>query len=414
MPSATEIKNSAPPMWEIGPKFGLDFHKGYKNTCPCCGKSTLSVNEKYVYCFVAGCTLNRKGQDVFNLLISTGKTKDFKAALKLVKDTLGIKTKGSQQYKAIKTRSKILSDAFLIYNNQMQGLAWEFLLSRGYCRAPEHIPFGYANRSLLRECGFSEEDLSLAGLLNKKGGELFYNHIIFPLFDWQGKLVHLQGRSLDPNTKCRWANTTAEKDISISNYLFNQDKATDENLFLTEGLTDGLSLIEVLGPSKVISCIGVHPTLVANILFFKEKKSLTALFDNDRMDIEGKGEVLKSWQGALYSLLKLKIAVPNLEIKCLMPPYQPRLKDTNDWLKRGLNEQVLLREVSDSAKEIFDFVFDEFPLEFELHNLILRYVIKHKDKAIKARLNNLIEKRFSSPVDYLAQATQNHGFYLPS
>lgn len=407
MLDAKQVKCTAP-LWDIAKHYEYDFKKGYGNECPFCGKMKLAVNEQTIYCFQAGCTANSKGNDIFNLLVKTKKASSFKEALYSVKNVLGLKD-NYNTHQIFFTRMDILKKAFMLYNRNLNSIAIEYLTTRNFNKSLWYVSIGYANSSnFLQDNGFSKEQLETAGLLSKAGGELFYNHIIFAFLDQNSRVVHLQGRNLG-NSEARWINTRGESTKSITNYLFNINNATHLDIFLTEGVTDGLTLIESLSRDKVVSCVGVHPKLTNQLDYFKYKRSLTAIFDNDRFDFNNEypGE-LKSWKGILVALFQLSYLLPDLEIYCIYPPNLPNIKDVNDWHK---HQGIDINYITQQKLPLIDFTLKHYP-NGELDGLIIKYILLNPDTKFKSKLNDKI-KKYNTPLDYIINLMESHSIYLP-
>jgi DNA primase len=392
-PDATDLKEQEN-FASLAQKFGFDLQEGY-NTCPFCNKhKKLAVNHKSYHCFVAGCKGEKKG-DIFDFLMKTEVARDFNDAYNLVLKALGYEVDYKKIRKARSTRESILEKAFEVYNQATTTKTWDYLFSRSLSKSLWDIPIGHSgSRTLLQERGFTREELEKSGLLSSSGKELFYNHVIFPIFDSKGRLVHLQGRNLDSNPTLRWINTRSDDySPSISHFLFNANNLSSENVFLTEGVTDGMTLIETLGKESVVSCFGTNPYLyVSHSLLNRE--SLTACFDND-VFLEGEQRTLKSWSSVLKPLLELKRQL-NIPLYCVMPPNKPRIKDINDWWNRGNITESSLKE---QRVEIFDFVLQNFPTP-AFHGQLIRHIETWEDNILKEKLENQIK---DSTIDYLIQ-----------
>jgi hypothetical protein len=63
---------------------------------------------------------------------------------------------------------------------------------------------GYVNGTLLEILPEDEEVLKALkkiGILNAKGNEIFYNCVVFPLYDSKGGIINLYGRSIEEEAK---------------------------------------------------------------------------------------------------------------------------------------------------------------------------------------------------------------------
>lgn len=375
---------------------GFNYQKGYSNECPFCGKHKLSVNEDYAYCFMSGCEANQKN-DIFSWLILTGSEPNFNEAYEAVANYWKINTNSSGHY--ISSRPRILERIFGAYNDINSLAPYEYLLGRGYKSSIETLPIGYSDSpTYLRSRGFTEEELTTAGLLSKSNSELFYSHIIFPIRDCQGRLRHFQGRLINKEGT-RWINSKGKENQTINFYLFNEDNAYgSEKIYLTEGISDGLSLIELVGVNSVVSCFGTTPSLETHKELFSSTKELIAIFDNDRTDLtQDEEERLKSWKNILPKLIALKIKFPELHIKCLMPPKKAGIKDINDWYNYGLTKELLLTYES-QADSLFEFIFKYYSYK-DIHPSIFQYLRKVNDDKVHQKMEELLRSQ-RSLVDY--------------
>jgi DNA primase len=139
---------------------------------------------------------------------------------------------------------------------------------------------GYANGTLLKilpEDPDVIEALKTIGILNSKGKEIFYNCVVFPLYDSKGPIVSLYGRNIDdecdvkhlylPGKRCGLVNRQAVK--------------RSQSIILTESIIDALTLYDQ-GFKNVIPIYGVNGLIDDHLLFFNRKiKSAYLVFDAD-------------------------------------------------------------------------------------------------------------------------------------
>jgi len=381
---------------------GYNFHEGYSNLCPFCGKNKLSIGKELFHCFKSGCTANTKSGDIYTLLTLTGKASSFKAAYKVTLELAGYNPTIQPGNKGTRQRMTVLESAFKVFNESTELPVWDYLLSRGIKKALRYIPVGFAKGRMLTSKGFSKESLDKAGLLSRDGHEVFQNDIVFPIFNREGRLVHLQGRSLEEHTDLRWINTRShDEEDSITKYLFNENNvSSSKEVYLTEGITDGLSLIEILGPYNVFSCIGTSPSLKLHSVF---DGVVIAIFDNDKFIDEYNYSRLKSWNSIIKPLMEIKLQYPSAKIKCVHPPDLPYLTDINDWMiQRGLDYSSFREYVEASSKDLFDFILDNFSFSiFDFHNLLLEYAYKYDYRFLKERINSAISSEVNSYTEYV-------------
>lgn len=330
-----------------------DFKNG-GNNCPCCGKrQKLWVwNNQSYKCFYPGCELSEGPRNVIslyrhlnNLLSPAG----FYQALQDLEQIAGIEVAES----FFKTRSTALEQALEIYQETLwteEGQqALQYLLKRGFSRETINtLGLGFApSRGSLRDYNLDELRLVREGLLKNKR-DYFRNRIIFPIYNVQGYLVHLQGRYLGDipfNTegqplcgryKDSRSDRSSSKDYLFLEHLF-KDYSSDQ-LILAEGAPDTISFFEAGLPSAGV--LGLEK-LTAHHHKLKKFKKLLFAFDNDRFDADHPkyANQFKSWVSILPQILTLQILLPDTVIELWTPP--SGYKDTNELLQHQGTEGLL-------------------------------------------------------------------------
>ncbi|TET82874.1 MAG: toprim domain-containing protein [Desulfobacteraceae bacterium] len=139
---------------------------------------------------------------------------------------------------------------------------------------------GYANGTLLNILPDDKDiiqSLKTIGILNSKGKEIFYNCVVFPLYDTRGAIVSLYGRNIDdacdvshlylPGQRCGLVNRQAVK--------------RSQTLILTESIIDALTLYDQ-GFKNVIPIYGVNGLIDDHLSYFNRKiKEAYLIFDAD-------------------------------------------------------------------------------------------------------------------------------------
>ncbi len=149
---------------------------------------------------------------------------------------------------------------------------------------------GYANGTLLNILAKDEEiikSLKTIGILNSKGKEIFYNCVVFPLYDTKGAIVSLYGRNIDP------ASSRPRRDYAAasvkhlylpgvrSGLVNRQAVKRSQSIILTESIIDALTLYDQ-GFKNVIPIYGVNGLIDEHLLFFNRKiKDAYLVFDAD-------------------------------------------------------------------------------------------------------------------------------------
>lgn len=150
---------------------------------------------------------------------------------------------------------------------------------------------GYANGTLLEILPEDPEvtkSLKRIGILNAKGHEIFYNCVVFPLYNNHGGIVNLYGRNIDPASPEGYARTSAEAGVTHlylpgprSGLVNRQAVKRSQTIILTESIIDALTLYDQ-GFKNVIPIYGVNGLLDDHLFFFNRKiKTAYLVFDAD-------------------------------------------------------------------------------------------------------------------------------------
>jgi DNA primase catalytic core len=146
---------------------------------------------------------------------------------------------------------------------------------------------GYANGTLL-EILPDDPDIIQAlkkiGILNAKGHEVFYNCVVFPLFNTKGGIESLYGRNIDPE-----AGPSSPKGYAGHLYLAGprcglvnrQAVNRSQTVILTESIIDALTLYDQ-GFKNVIPIYGVNGLIDDHLQLLNRKvKCVYLVFDAD-------------------------------------------------------------------------------------------------------------------------------------
>ncbi len=198
---------------------------------------------------------------------------------------------------------------------------------------------GYANGTLLNILPEDEEiikSLKTIGILNSKGKEIFYNCVLFPLYDTNGSIVSLYGRNVDkesevthlylPGKRCGLVNRQAAK--------------RSQSIILTESIIDALTLYDQ-GFKNVMPIYGVNGLTADHLSFFNRKiKEAYLVFDAD--DSGRKAAVAVSMQLKEKEIISHIVELP--------------VKDVNVYFKRHTPEEfeTLLKTANPKSLEQSD------------------------------------------------------------
>lgn len=193
--------------------------------------------------------------------------------------------------------------------------------------------------------GVKIETLLEAGLAaeGKEGGhyDFFRNRLIFPIFDYAGKVVGFGGRVLDDSLP-KYINTKETPLFRKSSILYGFNFARPKvfetrTVVVTEGYTDVMRAHEK-GFTQVVATLGTALTEDHARLIRRYADSITVLFD---ADTAGKKATSRGVEVLLQESLNVKIA------------QLPAEKDLFDYLSKFSREEF--EKVLASCEDIFDF-----------------------------------------------------------
>ncbi len=157
-----------------------------------------------------------------------------------------------------------------------------YLKSRGITANQSIIDFGtgFANGTLLNILPEDDEvisSLKRIGILNTRGKEVFFNCVVFPLFDDKGTVVNLYGRNVDLDCNIKHLYLPGKR-----NGLVNRQAAKrSQTLILTESIIDALTLYDQ-GFKNVMPIYGTNGLIDDHLFFFNRKiKEAYLVFDAD-------------------------------------------------------------------------------------------------------------------------------------
>jgi DNA primase len=181
---------------------------------------------------------------------------------------------------------------------------------------------GYANGTLL-EILPEDPDVTKAlkkiGLLNAKGHEVFYNCVVFPLYNARGSIVNLYGRNIDEDNGVSHLYLPGPR----SGLVNRQAVKRSQTIILTESIIDALTLYDQ-GFKNVIPIYGVNGLLDEHLSLMQRKvKNAYLVFDAD--DAGRKASEAVSLRLKEKGITPYPVALP--------------VKDVNIYFKRHSPEQ---------------------------------------------------------------------------
>ena len=142
--------------------------------------------------------------------------------------------------------------------------------------------------NILKKKGYNEKELIDSGLVGKgdKGlHDIYYNRIMFPLYDLNGKTVGYSGRIYDMKDTSKYINTKETAIFKKGELLYNYHKAKEEarkqgKIIVVEGFMDVIAAYKV-GIKNVVATMGTAVTSNQANLLKRMSKEIILCFDGD-------------------------------------------------------------------------------------------------------------------------------------
>jgi DNA primase len=254
----------------------------YVGRCPFHEERTpsFSVNavEKLYYCF--GCAA---GGDLIKFVEET-ENLDFTSAVEWLADRFRVELEyeeASPRVEAERQRrdriQELLSAATAFYERFLWessggAAAREYLAGRRFgediCRAFRlgFAPGGQTLAQKARERGFTQAELQVAGLVNRRGNDYFSQRIVFPLTDARGRVLGFQARKLreDDPLQAKYVNSPESELFRKGDVLYGLDLARaaiakQDRAVVVEGNADVIALRQE-GLEPVVAAMGTALT----------------------------------------------------------------------------------------------------------------------------------------------------------
>ncbi|MBC2579229.1 DNA primase [Clostridium sp. DJ247] len=260
----------------------------------------------------------------------------------------------------------------------------------------------------LKKKGFTELDMLNVGLIIKspKGSyyDRFRNRVMFPVFDYKGKVIGFGGRVLD-DSKPKYLNSPEtllfKKGINLYGLNFAIKGNGSRILIIVEGYMDCISLHQY-GITNVVASLGTALTINQARLIKRYADKVIISYDSD---IAGQAATLRG----LDILKKVELDVRVLTV--------PQGKDPDEFIRNNgrdaflklidealplidykinkLREGIDLKNANELAKfaeKALEIVVGLDPIEREIYLKRLSEDTKIRDQALYDMLNNKIQK----------------------
>lgn len=289
--------------------------RNYFGVCPFHDdhKPSMSVSkDKQIYtCFSCGATGN-----VFKFIMDYENV-SFPESLNIVANKAGI----DFHIKTISDKSSINQELFDIYDlsskvyqnniNTIAGReAKEYLKNRDISdEAIKEFGIGLATTkrdmitNLLREKNFTEKDMLRSGIVIKDDRgikDIYYNRIMFPIWDIGGKVVGFSGRVYHGEPDYKYINTKETEIFRKGDLLYNYHRAKDnarkvDTVIIMEGQLDVIRSYSV-GIKNVIGTMGTAITKKHALLIKRLARNVILCFDGDSAGAKATMSCIKELQ----------------------------------------------------------------------------------------------------------------------
>lgn len=397
----------------------------YTGLCPFHSEKTGSFmvsKSKQIYkCF--GCNA---GGDVISFVMRWENV-DFMEAVKILARKCGItldRNISEEEKKKIQEINKfreIHTEAARFYFANLlrtKNPGYEYLRKRGLSdKIIKKFGLGYSPNSwnslmnYLLSKGYDKTDLVKCGLITHKTEsnkyfDRFRNRVMFPIFNYNGKVIGFGGRVLDDSLP-KYLNSPEtlvfNKRMNLYGLNISKKGIKDDTLILVEGYMDLISLYQN-NIENVVATLGTALTIEQAKLIRRFAKNVIISYDSDQA---GQNATLR----AIDILLKADIKVKILNLK--------DCKDPDDFIKK-YKKEGFLKAIEDSVSHIifqinilkrkFDFNKDEHLIKFakEAASIIktlsspvekdfyIKYVSKEFDISLEALKEEVFGKNYNN------------------
>ena len=333
--------------------------------CPFHGEKSPSFkvnpNTGLWHCFGCG-----EGGDVFSY-VQKRENLDFPDAIRFLADRAGIELSVERGGRRGPRRNRLidcLAEAQSFYATMlMRGrgegpdAARAYFGSRGFggdvCRrwGLGYAPGRGALVSDLRSCGFSASEMVAADLALDRGGrpvDRFFDRVMFPINDEQGRPIAFGGRVIGPKKDtAKYVNTRDTAVFNKGKHLFAYDRAKETmaatgEAIVCEGYTDVISMHEN-GFTNAVAALGTAFRLDHIKLMERQRVNrIICMFDGDA-----------AGQRAAERAVQF-IDKTTAELRCVVLPDN---QDPMEFLSAHPADE--LRPLLDAARPLMDFVFEK-------------------------------------------------------
>ena len=212
--------------------------------------------------------------------------------------------------------------------------------------------------SHLRKCGYTTQEMIAANLAVERNGRIsdwFYDRVMFPIHDEQGRTIAFGGRiTKKAENAPKYLNTRDTSVFNKGKHLFAYDVAKEtiaaqSEAIICEGYTDVIAMHEA-GFTNTVAALGTAFTSEHVKLIDRQRaRKIICMFDGDAAGQHAAARAIKFIDKTTAAFL------------CVVLPNN---QDPMEFLAESGAEK--LRPILNSARPLMDFVFDATTAQFDL------------------------------------------------
>jgi DNA primase len=241
----------------------------------------------------------------------------------------------------------------------------EYLAERGLgeevCRAYRLglSPGGSVLAGKAREKGFSQEELTAAGLVNRRGNDYFAGRLVFPLADARGRVLGFGARRMrdDDPIPAKYVNSPEGELFRKSAIVYGLDRARgtitkEDRALVVEGYTDVLALHQA-GLQATVASMGTALTEPQ----LKELRRLTAhLFLCFDADAAGEAATVRGMELADRAGFDVRIVPlpPGQDPAEAVEGFEARIGQSVGYLLHRVRLEAKTQEGYERAQQVID------------------------------------------------------------
>lgn len=338
---------------------------------------------------------SNKGGDIFSFVMEVEGI-DFRAAMELLAQRAGVDlsvydSKGAQEHAQLKRRlleahtlaaryyhqSLLQNDHALEYVFKKRGLSKEIVQTFQIGYAPDS---GDALVQFLTRKGFSKKELSIGGLTNRFGGDLFRGRMMVPLMDASGQVIGFTGRIItdEPNAP-KYLNTPQTPLYDKGRHVFGLSQAKEairkgDYAVIVEGNLDVVSSHQV-GIPQVVATAGTAMTE-------SHLRALVRLSPNVRLAFDADVAGIAATERAIPIAQQVGI-----ELTIVSLPED--IKDPDELIQRDPAEW---QQAIDKAEPVIEWLFEQYASREDMTTPRGRREFTTAALRIVRRLKDTVEK----------------------